>query len=246
MLMVSSSENFSDNGLLVAVWQRQLAYKINARRYYLRFIFLKTLLSILGITVVILTVAENYNYKPSWNDAISKILLTLPIITTILLKVSSRFDAQKSYKQLKNRAQYLESEIYYYRTRIPPYNGEGSRQLTLSKRMQFLAIEIDSPLHQSALAPWEGEVHVNNNSIGVGSVGGGIVIRLVSHITRSFFLLQQRLWYSLFAAKTEYYSPSQGIKDRFSDLNSAEDYLSVLELEAAIYHSADTGKKVYL
>ncbi|MBE9065759.1 DUF4231 domain-containing protein [Leptolyngbya cf. ectocarpi LEGE 11479] len=233
---VSSAPTASANHeLLKAAWQRQQSYSKNASRHQQRFLFLRTVLAILGILVVLLAVVETYNFAQSWNTLIDRILLILPIAITALVAFSARFDRGQNWVLLRGSAESLKTEIYYYRTQVKPYNGDN-RGVVLSARIQQISASLKgSPVHHGALAPYENEVlpfqeHHLSQPTGEISVQEntrsaqprmGVVLRLANGILKGLSILINRCWRFLF----EFEVQSSPQDNKYSDLTQPTQYL---------------------
>ncbi|MDA0269358.1 MAG: DUF4231 domain-containing protein [Cyanobacteria bacterium] len=209
------------NKLLKAAWQRQAAYDQNASRYQRRFVFIRTLLSVLSVAVVILAVMEGQKFETPWGlldtpwDLTGKGLLLLPVTITALLAFSVRFDRGQNWVLLRGNAESLKMEIYYYRTRVGAY--QHHRNEALSKRIKQISEGLKgSPIHQGALSPYEEELD--------SPFRIGIIIRLVSGIAKGISGLVDRLWAVLFQFKVEKARASPE-NDYYSDLTDPETYL---------------------
>lgn len=225
----------ANHELLRAAWQRQQAYSKNASRHQRRFLCLRTVLAILGILVVLLAVAETYDFGQNWNTLIDRILLILPIAITALVAFSARFDRGQNWVLLRGSAESLKTEIYSYRTQIKPYNADN-RGVVLSERMQQLSAGLKgSPVHHGALAPYENEVRLfpeEHLSPPTGEISiqentcsaqprMGVIIRLVNFIFQKLSVLIKQLWTFLFAFEVK-----SGPQDnKYSDLTHPHQYL---------------------
>ncbi len=109
---------------------------------------------------MLLSAIESYDLDSGLHSAISRVVLILPISITALVKFSSQFDRGKQWELLRSLSEALKTEIYYYRTCVGDY--KENRDAVMAERMQILTLEKDSPVHQSALSPYEEEISRHN------------------------------------------------------------------------------------
>lgn len=209
----------ASNQLLKAAWNRQKAYSENASRYQNRFVFLRGLLAVLSVLVVVLSVVEGRvdRIAPEsiWKQGIDGALLILPITITALLAFSVKFDRGQNWVLLRGNAESLKMEIYYYRTRVGPY--QTHRDAVLAKRIKLISERIKgSPVHQGALAPYE----EGSDS----SPRMGLLVRLVVGLYRGVAKLLNSLWRALFQFKEARVEAAKD--DKFSDLDDPQRYLA--------------------
>jgi hypothetical protein len=206
----STDSNLSDHSpsstppnrkLLEAAWQRQDIYSENAARYQKRFVLLRALLATLSVAVVILSVLEDPEGEPErLYAAINWALLILPITITALLAFAVRFDRGQNWILLRGSAESIKMEIYYYRTHVKPY--DKNRDDMLAQRIkQFSERMKGSPVHQSALSPFEGESPFR--------VRMGIVTQLVYLGYCSITVIVNLFWSLLFEFKEQPQKPKR-------------------------------------
>ncbi|MGD1908831.1 MAG: DUF4231 domain-containing protein [Leptolyngbyaceae cyanobacterium] len=217
--------------LLNIAWRRQRAYDQNASRYQRRFVFLRTLLSVLSVVVVILSIIDgaawgNFSVPllgrlplidPSlqYDTVIDAALLVIPITITALLAFSVRFDRGQNWVLLRGNAESLKMEIYYYRTQVGAYRQ--NRDAFLSKRINEISEGLKgSPIHQGALSPYEEEPDSRTRL--------GIIFRLVRLSARGLSTLAHRVWNVLFQIKIESLNPRPE-EDLYAELTEPDDYL---------------------
>lgn len=231
----SSTPTASAHELLKAAWQRQQAYSKNAARHQRRFLFLRSVLAVLGILVVLLAVVEDYELGQNWDMLIDRTLLILPIAITALIAFSVRFDRGQNWVLLRGSAESLKTEIYYYRTQVKPYNADN-RGVVLSERIQQISASLKgSPVHHGALAPYENEVlpfnenHLSQpaeesstqENVSSAPPRTGVMIRLANAIGKGLSTLIKKLWKFLF----EYEAQSSPQDNKYSDLTQPAQYL---------------------
>ncbi len=144
------------------------------------------------------------------------LLILFPIVMTGLRAFSVKFDRGSSWVMLRGSAESLKMEIFYYRTRVKPYNQ--NRNQMLAEKLQLLSERVKgSPVHQAALSPYEGEPDKRMEL--------GLIIQLLTRPVLWLNRQAERFWQFLFKVeevplqKAESTSP-----DQYADL-SAVDYL---------------------
>ncbi|NJL48329.1 MAG: DUF4231 domain-containing protein [Leptolyngbyaceae cyanobacterium SM2_5_2] len=131
-----------------------------------------------------------------WNErkyralaATNFFLILFPIVMTGLRAFSVKFDRGSSWVLLRGSAESLKMEIYYYRTRVKPY--DQNRHQVLAEKLQMISERVKgSAVHQSALSPYEGEPPKRMEL--------GLVIVLLSRPLMWLNRQIQRVWQFLF------------------------------------------------
>ena len=224
----------SNKDLLRSAWVRQQTYSDNASRYQARFVLLRTTLAILSVAVVMLTVLENPefqcptetpladgNWECTWRWLVDDALLVLPITITALLAFSVRFDRGQNWILLRGNAETLKMAIYYYRTRVAPYNDD-KRDDTLAKRIKQISEGMKgSPVHQGALCPYENQPEVVEKSRTGAKMG--IFLQFLRGSYETLLALFSGIWNFLFQVKPEKRSINP---KKLEDLTDPEAYIT--------------------
>ncbi|WP_254721889.1 DUF4231 domain-containing protein [Kovacikia minuta] len=146
-------------GLLKKAWERQQTYSKNASAAQSRFNRLR--LCILGFSVLATVLAilqkNRYNDPSTPIDLLGFCLIIVPIITSILLAGSVKFDKGNNWILLRGSAEALKRELYYYRTRVGAYSK--NRDAQLAYRLKVISERLKgSSVHQTCLNPYETEI----------------------------------------------------------------------------------------
>lgn len=220
--MLETPKKPSNDKLLEAAWQRQQTYSQNASRHQQRFVFLRSLLAFLSVWVVVLAIIEDSQTLSKWEnvgDIIDVALLVVPILITGLLAFSVRFDRGQNWILLRGSAESLKREIYYYRTRVKPYDT-ADRRIVLSQRLKQISGGLKgSPVHHGAMDPYEEEISPYEQT--QPKQQAGILLRFFQVIIKSFNRLYESTWDLLFNLEV-----SSSPKDnKYTDLTESEDYI---------------------
>jgi hypothetical protein len=147
--------------------------------------------------------------------AVTNLLLILfPILMTGLRAFSVKFDRGSSWVLLRGSAESLKMEIFYYRTRVKPYNQ--NRNQVLAEKLQLISERVKgSSVHQSALSPYEGEPPKRMEL--------GLVLLLLTWPLIWLNRQAERVWQFLFKVEEIPLNPAKDAsQERYTDLNVQE------------------------
>ena len=148
-------------------------------------------------------------------------LIILPIVITVLLVFSIKFDKGNNWILLRGSAESIKMAIFYYRARVDEYSQDRNSVLahkikTISERLRGSAV------HQASLKPFESEI--NSFKHPKSTVWEtGLIIKLIKNICTRIKSLTKKVSEILFGATRRV---ENVISDnKYSDLNP-EQYLT--------------------
>jgi hypothetical protein len=159
-----------EESVLALAWQRFARYDANAGRQQRNYRQLRNWPLILGVLTVILALSYTALTSPgwlvegSWPGLIMRfVIITLPIITSVLLAADMRFKAGSKYILLRASAEAIKREIYRYRILSGLIDSHGTEAVSAEAR---LALEMENvsrhlmqtDVNEAALTPYEGPI----------------------------------------------------------------------------------------
>ncbi|WP_169615864.1 DUF4231 domain-containing protein [Nodosilinea sp. P-1105] len=220
--------------LLKSAWERHEVYSKNATNAQRRFLAVERLITLLGVLVVVLAVAQPvvlsqivqafgaevlddiHNQLPQTLvrqypllASLNFLLIVLPITMTALRAFAVKFNRGNSWVLLRGNAESLKMEIFYYRTRVKRY--KANRHAELAEKMQLISERLKgSVVHQKALYPYEDQQH--------SQLKLGVVLRLGKWVLTWAHRFVNSCWEFLFQFKEEADNPPQD-PNRYADLD---------------------------
>jgi hypothetical protein len=163
--------------ILEDVWFRFAKYDKNALITQKRFVQQRKWILALGVAATTLAILystiENPGSFPTrlaWlnEDRFLKIfhgiVIAVPIIITVLVAFSEKFNMGISWVMLRSSAEAIKKEIYRYRMQVEEYNPSNmasaeTRDVRLAKKMKVISKRLmESPVNQTDLLPYKGDL----------------------------------------------------------------------------------------
>lgn len=179
---ISASNQVSRNQVLEDAWLRFAKYDKNATIAQKRFIQQRKwslILSVAATTVaVVYSVLEGYlssktTVLPAWTDEkrfqhflniFHILVVVIPIITTILVAFSVKFNMGINWVLLRSSAEALKKEIFRYRMQVDEYSPVKvtpleSRDVRFAKKVKTISKRLmETSVNQTDLLPYKGNI----------------------------------------------------------------------------------------
>ncbi|UBF24661.1 DUF4231 domain-containing protein [Kovacikia minuta CCNUW1] len=182
MTNASDPNQVSRSQILEDAWFRFAKYDKNATIAQKRFIRQRKWTLILGVAAttlaVLYSVLEGYlNSKmtvfPTWTDekrlrnfldSFHNLVVVIPILITILVAFSVKFNMGINWVMLRSSAEALKKEIFRYRMQVDEYSPskvtvQESRDVRLAKKVKTISKRLmETPVNQTDLLPYKGNL----------------------------------------------------------------------------------------
>jgi hypothetical protein len=151
---------------LVDAWRRFAVYDQNAITAQKRFLRSRKWILRLGVAATFLAVLHTVlsAIETRWvihvNSLIRYLVIAAPILVSILLAGSVKFERGESWVLLRNSAEALKKEIYRYRTRVEIYKGETRgeserREVKLARKLKRIGERLmKTQVNQTGIVPY--------------------------------------------------------------------------------------------
>jgi len=163
-LEIEATDSPPPSATLKQAWERQRTYSKNAQAAQRRFFSLRVGILVLSVLATFLAVTNSMLEKISVapqivEEVIHVFLLLVPIILSVLVAGAVKFDKGNNWILLRGSAELLKKEIYCYRAQVGNYADRDSRDIKLANKLKLISQRLKgTPIHQSSLNPYEGEV----------------------------------------------------------------------------------------
>lgn len=166
--------------ILEDAWFRFAKYDLNALIAQKRFVRQRKWILILGVAAttlaVIYSVIENRpiptgltwlaqeSVRKNFLDAFHFLVIAVPIVSTVLIAFSEKFNMGISWVMLRSSAEAIKKEIYRYRMQVDEYNpadttSSETRDVRLAKKLKVISKRLmETPVNQTDLLPYKGDL----------------------------------------------------------------------------------------
>lgn len=161
---------FKPSRTLVSAWARQRVYSRNARAAQNRFFAFRLSILVLSVlaTVLAVTHAELKAHLGETQEVVLGVkysLLVVPIMVTALVAGAIRFDRGQNWVLLRGNSEALKREIYYYRTKVFPYN-DTDRDAKLADRIKVFSERLKgTEVNRASFNPGEREIETEEEKL---------------------------------------------------------------------------------
>jgi hypothetical protein len=124
--------------VLKSAWQEFAACDHMASRLRTRFTCFQASILFLGVAATLLALIYNETHA----QALHWLVVAAPVLVSVLIALAGRHAAGQRWVLLRAAAETIKAEIYRYRTRTPPYDGQAADKT--APRQQVLADRIDA------------------------------------------------------------------------------------------------------
>ncbi|WP_421659191.1 DUF4231 domain-containing protein [Leptothermofonsia sp. ETS-13] len=182
-LSATNQPSPASSQILEDAWFRFAKYDKNAlitqrrfvqqRKWILGLGVAATTLAVLYSTVERYLAPDNIGF-PAWMgtwfskqqflDAFHFVVIAVPIIVTVLVAFSEKFNMGISWVMLRSSAEAIKKEIYRYRMQVEEYNPSNitsseTRDVRLAKKMKIISRRLmETTVNQTDLLPYKGEL----------------------------------------------------------------------------------------
>ncbi|NEO99797.1 MAG: DUF4231 domain-containing protein [Symploca sp. SIO2E9] len=169
-LEVEATNSPPPSSVLKHAWERQGTYGKNAKAAQTRFFQLRIGILVLSVLATLLAVTHSVIKEMCLDPQetikiIHWLLLLVPITLSVLLAGAVKFDKGNNWILLRGSAELLKKEIFCYRAGIGNYSDRNSRDSVLASKVKLISQRLKgTPIHQTSLSPYEGEVLPKRNS----------------------------------------------------------------------------------
>lgn len=174
------------NQILEDAWFRFAKYDKNALIAQKRFVRQRKWILILGVAATTLAVMYSVfepfllgktTQVPPWLlwltqeplrqnflDGFHFLVIAVPIISTVLIAFSEKFNMGISWVMLRSSAEAIKKEIYRYRMQVDEYNpadttSAETRDVRLAKKLKVVSKRLmETPVNQTDLLPYKGDL----------------------------------------------------------------------------------------
>ncbi len=169
---LSSQESDEDTSTIKLAWQSFGQYDANANRQQsifnrlqksiLAFGVLGTTLAVAQSQLIIVGLESNIPAVGDY-DILRIVIVTIPIIITLLMTTSNRFNAGTKWILTRASAETIKKEIYRYRTHTEIYSDSEtkklSREIKLARKLDRISSKImQTEVNTSAMPPYTGAI----------------------------------------------------------------------------------------